>query len=139
MVDLAYEQLHIGLSASFERLLKAEDLDAFAALSGDHNSLHTDQAYAVAGGFPGRVAHGMLSGALYSTLVGMHLPGLRALLMGIDISFHAPVFAGDRLTISGEITHRQDAFKLIEITAKIVDQDGRKLSKAKIKVGLRDA
>jgi len=58
------------------------------------------------------------------------------MLQGIKIQFNNPVFIGDQLNISGEITYINDAFKVIEIKAKILNQDNKKVSSAKITVGL---
>ncbi|OYW80548.1 MAG: hypothetical protein B7Z26_06300, partial [Asticcacaulis sp. 32-58-5] len=42
---------------------------AFAEVSGDHNPIHIDEAYAAASPFKGKVAHGMLAGAYISATV----------------------------------------------------------------------
>jgi len=138
MTDYTFEQLSLGQSAQFTRIFTDEELSAFADLSGDHNPLHVDRAYAQSAGFPGKVAHGLLSGALYSALVGEHLPGRRALLRGIQIDFHAPVFAGLQLLVRGEIVELHSEFRLITVKAEIRDPAGKRLSKAKIQVGVRE-
>ncbi len=53
----------------------AVDIDAFAALSGDVNDLHLNHGYARQFGFRGRVAHGMLTGAILSKVLGTEFPG----------------------------------------------------------------
>jgi 3-hydroxybutyryl-CoA dehydratase len=138
MTEFTFEQLSLGQAAQFTRTFSDAEILAFAGLSGDQNPLHVDEAYARAAGFAGKVAHGLLSGALYSALVGMHLPGRRALLRGIQIDFHAPVFAGVPLTVSGQIAELHAEFRLITLKAEIRDADGKRLSKAKIQVGLRE-
>ena len=138
MNDHKFEDLKVGMKASFERELKAADLDAFTALSGDHSPIHVDTAYAKAQGFQDRVAHGLLSSSFYSTLVGVYLPGKRALLRDIKIEFLAPVFAGDRLIIEGEVVEIHEEFRVIEIKASISNSKGVRISRAKIKVGLRE-
>ena len=55
------EDLSEGLTIETERrVVSAADIDAFVELSGDRNPLHTDDVYARAAGFFGRVAHGLL-------------------------------------------------------------------------------
>ena len=137
--DLAFGDLKLGLSASFQASVNAADIDAFARLSGDFSDLHVDDSYAQAAGFPSRVAHGMLCSSLYSTLVGVHLPGKRALLQGIELSFHAPVLAGEVLTVRGEVSNLSEAVRQAEIKAEIRNAAGQRVSKALIKVGLRGA
>jgi 3-hydroxybutyryl-CoA dehydratase len=124
------------LKHSFAVEITGEMLEQFRALSGDTNPLHADDGYAVTRGFPKKVAFGMLTAAFYSTLVGVHLPGEHALLHEVNARFLAPVFAGDKLVIAGEITHLHEAYRQAEIKAVITGPDGRPVSQAKIKVGL---
>ena len=89
-----------------------------------------------AAGFPGRVVYGLLTSSFYSTLVGVHLPGKRALLDGIDIEFKSPAFIGDRLTVTGEIAFLNDTYHRLELKARIQNADGKLISKAKIRAGV---
>lgn len=138
MNDYRVGDMHPGVKASFEAAITAQMLDQFAQLSGDSNPLHADAEFAQARGYPGRVAFGMLTASFYSTLAGVHLPGRHALLQGVDASFVAPVFAGDHLTVSGEVAVVHEALGQIEIRAHITNQHGKKVSRAKIRVGFSD-
>lgn len=111
-------------------------IDAFAALSGDTNPLHTDAAYARSRGFAGRVAHGQLTAAFLSTLVGVHLPGRRALLQGVRTTFHAPVLVGDVLTVRGSIDQISEAVRRVELRAEVRNQAGKAVLKAHVSVGV---
>jgi 3-hydroxybutyryl-CoA dehydratase len=111
-------------------------MDMFLKLSGDDNPLHRDTAFAAARGFRDRVAYGLLSASFYSTLAGVHLPGRNCLLHGVDVSFLAPVYVGDVLTVAGEIIHLTDAYRQAQIAATITNGQGEKVSKAKIRIGL---
>lgn len=136
MIDYQWGDLALGISAQFDVLLTSEMLTAFAALSGDVNPLHTDEQFARDAGFPGRVVFGMLTSAFYSRLVGMYLPGKRALLHGIDLEFKAPAFVGDTLTVSGKISFLNEAYQRLELKARILNQEGKLISKATIRAGL---
>ena len=72
---LEASELAAGLKASFERQVTAEDVEAFANLSGDHNPLHTDDSYAGQTNYGQRIVHGAFQVGLASTMVGMYLPG----------------------------------------------------------------
>jgi acyl dehydratase len=54
----------------------------------------------------------------------------------VDVDFVTPAFAGDRLRVSGEVSYLTDAYKQIQLRAKIVNQNDKVVSKAKIRVGL---
>ena len=136
MEKFTLAEMVVGQEASFKVLLTEKMLDAFAALSGDENPLHMDAAYALANGFKGRVAHGLLTSAFYSRLVGMYLPGERALLHGVDVLFVAPAYPGQELTVSGKVVYVNEAYGQVEIKGEIRDTIGL-VSRAKIKVGVR--
>ncbi len=121
--------------ASFEVTVTSEMMDRFYEISGDNNPLHMDADFARERGFADRVVYGMLTSSFYSTLAGVYLPGKYCLLHSVDSSFHASVFVGDKLTVSGVVKIKYETTKTIEIAAKIVNQDGKKVGKAKILAG----
>ncbi len=49
----------------------------------------------------------------------MHLPGENCLLHSVQSDFKKPVFINDRLRVSGEIIYLNEAFKALEIKAKM--------------------
>ncbi len=138
MNEYRWEELRPGLAASFSVVVTVEMLNAFRDLSGDTNPLHSDLEYARLSGFDGVVAHGLLSASFYSALVGVHLPGKSCLLHGIDVQFSNAVYAGDALSVSGEITYLNDASRQAEIRARIQNGAGTTTSKARIRVGVRE-
>lgn len=73
--NITYDELSIGQSARLLRTLTLEDIQAFAAVSGDTNPAHLDPEYANDTMFHGVIAHGMWGGALISALLGTKFPG----------------------------------------------------------------
>ena len=136
MKEYRWEEMRVGLGAAFEVTLTDQMMSAFADLSGDRNPLHVDPGYASSAGFPGPVAFGLLTSSFYSRLVGVHLPGRFALLHGIDVDFVAPAFVGDVLRVSGEVSYLTEAYRRVELRARIARADGKAISKAKIRVGV---
>ncbi len=132
-----FEDMTVGKKASFSRTVTAGMMDAFAAISGDENPLHTDETYAREQGQPGRVVYGMLTASLYSTLCGMFLPGERSLLQSVEAKFHKPVFIGDELTVEGEVVERHAELRVVRVRAVIRNQSGRRVSSAMLQVGVR--
>ena len=115
-----YASLRVGEEASLERTLTPEVVAAFAGLSGDHNPLHTDAAYARHAGFAGQVVHGMLFGAFVSSLVGMSLPGTHALLLTESLEFKKPAYVGDTVVIRATLTHLSDATQSVELSLRVM-------------------
>ncbi|NWH07547.1 MAG: MaoC family dehydratase [Alphaproteobacteria bacterium] len=87
-----------GLSSSFDKVVSERDITMFGEVTGDMNPVHFDEAYATATPFKGRIAHGMLGGSLFSTILGTRLPGPGTIYMGQTLKFKAPVRIGDRVT-----------------------------------------
>lgn len=136
MNEYRFAALSIGLRESFSVVITKNMLDSFFALSGDVNPLHTNSDYAAACGFQDQVVHGMLTASFYSTLVGVYLPGKFSLLQGADISFQSPVYVGDTLSVEGEVKYLNEAYRQMEVSARILNQHGNRVSKAKLRVGL---
>ena len=89
------EDLSIGMTSSFEKTITAKDIDAFAVITGDTNPVHLDEEYAATTPFKTRIAHGMMSAGLISTVLGTQLPGPGCIYLDQQIKFRAPVFIND--------------------------------------------
>lgn len=118
-LDRSFDSLKVGERASFEHIVSEKDIDAFVRLSGDENPLHTDASYASKTQFKERIVHGMLLGAYISRLIGMYLPGRRALLMKETLEFKEGVRANSSLEISGTIVQKSESTKIVEIALSI--------------------
>lgn len=95
MQGLFFEDLAEGQSAEITKIVGAADVEAFAAVSGDINPVHLDEAYARTTPFQGRIAHGMLSAAYISAVIGTRLPGPGAIYLSQSLRFRRPVKLGD--------------------------------------------
>lgn len=93
-----FEDLSVGQSADMTRVVTAADIDAFAEVSGDTNPVHLDADYARTTTFQDRIAHGMLSGAYISAVLGTRLPGPGAIYLSQSLRFRRPVRIGDAVT-----------------------------------------
>ena len=98
--------VEVGDQAEFSKTITETDLALFAAVSGDFDPIHVDEAYARTTPFGRRIAHGGLSLALLSTVSALISRRARdrgsrgtSVSLGYDrIRFLAPVFVGDTLT-----------------------------------------
>lgn len=93
-----FEDLRVGMQASFEKTIGDDEIRAFAAVSGDVNPAHLDDAFARTTRLGGRVAHGMLTASLVSAVLGCQLPGPGCLFVSQATNFRAPVRPGDTVT-----------------------------------------
>ncbi len=96
------EDLHVGLTRRLTKIIGDDEINMFAEVSEDRNPLHLDDGYAAKTMFKGRIAHGMLSAALFSAIIGERLPGHGTIYLGQNLKFTAPVRPGD--TVDAVVT-----------------------------------
>ena len=117
-------ELKVGQTETLSRRITAEDVEAFARLSGDYNALHIDEEFAARTEFTQRVVHGFLHASLLSTLVGTKLPGRGALYVSQTIQFTRPVFIGDTVEARATIEKIDEETRLVTLRTQIAKTDG---------------
>ncbi len=90
-----FEDLSLGMKGSFSKTISEADIVLFVGVSGDTNPVHLDEEFASKTMFERRIAHGMLTASLISTVLGTRLPGPGAIYIRQDLRFKAPVHVGD--------------------------------------------
>ena len=107
MVELVihyFEDLKVGQSAVYSKTITDADIVLFAGVTGDTNPIHLDAEYASKTVFKTRIAHGMLSAGMISTVLGTRLPGPGCVYMTQNLKFKAPVRIGETVVAKVEIT-----------------------------------
>lgn len=99
----SFESLRIGDAAERMNVVTEAAIRQFAEVSGDANPVHLDPAYAAGTMFKERIAHGMLSGAYISAVIGMDLPGPGAIYISQTLSFRRPVKIGAQVRTRVEV------------------------------------
>jgi 3-hydroxybutyryl-CoA dehydratase len=99
-----FDDLSVGMSASHSKVIGSEDIEAFADLTGDNNPVHLDAVFAATTMFKERIAHGMLTASLLSTVIGTRLPGPGCIYVSQSLNFRAPVRIGDTVIATARIT-----------------------------------
>jgi 3-hydroxybutyryl-CoA dehydratase len=99
-----FEDLSVGMEASYAKRITNEDVLAFADLSGDVNPVHLSDDFAAGTIFKKRIAHGFLTGSLFSTVLGTKLPGPGCIYLSQSMKFKAPVYIGDEVVATLKIT-----------------------------------
>lgn len=99
--------------------VSAADMADFARLSGDLNPLHTDDAYAKARGFAGRVVYGALLVAQISRLLGMEMPGRDGIWAGLKLDFRAPLYIDEDAVLEAVVDRVSEAVSLLRLKIAI--------------------
>ncbi len=102
-MNYTIEELKIGQTSSFSKTITETDVYLFAGITGDFNPAHINAQYAANTQFKERIAHGMLSASLISTILGTSLPGKGTIYLGQQVKFLSPVRLGDTITVTVKV------------------------------------
>jgi acyl dehydratase len=116
-----------GQSASITRHVTAEDVEAFARVSGDTNPVHLDAGYAATTRFGKRIAHGMLAVSYISAALGTRLPGPGTIYLSQNVSFLKPVFLGDTITATVSVSKFRPEKGILTLITECFNQAGEKV------------
>ena len=118
-------ELKVGDSAQISKTITEKDINDFARVTGDFNPVHLDQGYAEKTIFKGRIAHGLISIGLLSSILGNILPGYGTIYLSHDIKFLAPVKIGDTITARVEVIELVQEKNRAKFKTICMNQDGK--------------
>lgn len=119
-----FDEMRVGDNAQLSRTLKAEDIQLFAAMSGDVNPAHMDPEYARSTQFHGVIAHGMWGAALISTVLGTQYPGPGTIYLSQSLRFLQPLHVGDTLDVRLTVTAMDEKNHHVTMDCRCTDQRG---------------
>ena len=117
-----FSSFAIGDAVTFSKTITEADIVLFAGVSGDTYPLHVDAEYAKSSRFGQRVAHGMLTASLLSTVAGLMLGTPGGLFVEQTLRFRRPVFIGDTLTARSELMAIDPMKRRLHCATTIVNQ-----------------
>ena len=112
----------VGDSAEITKTIEQADINAFADVTGDHNPVHVDEAFAQTTRFGRTIAHGMLSASLISAVLANKLPGEGSIYLGQTLQFVAPVFPGDTITARVTVKEIREDKPIVILATVCVNQ-----------------
>jgi 3-hydroxybutyryl-CoA dehydratase len=130
--------IKIGDSFKKERLVTDELVRAFAEVSGDYNPIHLDEEFAKTTRFGRRIAHGMLSGAFISAVLGYELTEKKIVYLSQTLKFTAPVFIGDTVTTTATVTDIREDKGIVTMDTICTNQNDETLVKGESVVMVMD-
>ena len=125
-----------GQHVTFTKTFTEEDVQRFIAITGDVNPWHVDDAFAASTLFGRRVLHGMLTASLFSTMVGMLLPGTGAIYRSQSLTFLRPVYVGDTVTAHFTVRSVDRAKHRLLIDSWIENGAGERVTEGVCEAGL---
>lgn len=114
-----------GDKASRTQTISDEMVRAFAAVTGDINPVHLDDAYAAGTRFGRRIAHGMIAAGLISATLANDLPGPGTVYLSQTLQFKGPVYPGDTITATVEVKNVRPDKPIITLSTICTNQDDK--------------
>lgn len=99
MSTLYIDDIEVGMQRGITKIITDSEIEAFAEASGDRNPVHFDDEFAAKTPFRGRIAHGILTASLISSVIGEKLPGHGSIYLSQTLKFRAPVRPGDKVEV----------------------------------------
>jgi 3-hydroxybutyryl-CoA dehydratase len=121
------DDYRVGDRAFFSKTISESDVYQFAGISGDFYPLHVNKEAAERTRFGQRIAHGVLTAGLISTVLGTPLqgPGVgNAVEMQLTLNFTAPVFFGDTITAEAEVVEKIEDRRIVRLRTICRNQRG---------------
>ena len=85
--------------------------------------MHFDDEKAKAGGFKGRIAHGMVSASLFSKIFATSFPGPGAIYLGQTFKFHAPIYINEIITFHLEVVAQKEGKPIFTVKTEAYGED----------------
>jgi acyl dehydratase len=121
---MSWQPPAVGTRASWSRTISAEDVDAYAVITGDRNPLHFDADFASRTRFGELVVHGGLTAGLFNALVAQELPGPGSVFIHQEWDYVAPVRPGDTVTAEAEVIEARADKPITRLRCVARRQDG---------------
>lgn len=128
MTGLTIGKLVVGQQSSFSKTITETDVYLFAGISGDINPAHLNEEYAKDTLFKSRIAHGVLTAALISAVLGVQLPGPGTIYVSQSLKFLAPVYFGNTITATVEVKEILLEKNRVVLETYCINQDGTKVT-----------
>lgn len=106
-------------------MVSAELIEGFAELAGDFNPIHLDDEFASNTRFGKRIAHGMLSGAFISGVLGYEFIERKVVYLSQTMKFVAPVHIGDTVTVTATVKAIREEKGIVTLDTICTKQDGK--------------
>jgi len=122
-----FDELQVGESATAIHKMTRHDIELFAVVSGDINPAHLDEDFATKSRFHGVIAHGMLSGAWISAILGTKLPGPGTIYLDQAIKFLRPVRPDDTIEVVVTVASKDEKHKIVTLNCVGTNQKGEEV------------
>jgi phosphate acetyltransferase len=122
-----FNEIQIGDSATLTRVLRPEDVETWAAVTGNLNLIDLDPTAVDSSMFPHGAGQASWAAALFSAIADTRLPGLGSVTVSADIHFLKPVPIGEKLTASVNVKGKRADEGIVVLDCICTDDNNQEL------------
>jgi len=137
LIDRKLASLEQGMTSSVQITITEEDLNWFRNLTGDNAPVHYDSRVANEMGYERPIVYGFLVFSRFSALLGMNLPGPRAVIQSASYKMVNPVYVGDQLTYQVEIKKIVKSIKVTLLNLTVFNFQNKVVLRGEAQCGFR--
>jgi phosphate acetyltransferase len=120
LTNRTFDELKLGDAASLTRIIGPDDIELFAALSGDNNPVPLGQSLIPAG--------------MISAVLDTRLPGPGTVYLGQDLEFWKEIVTGDKITATVTLMSKESDGRTLVFDTRCVNQQGEPVLVGKARV-----
>ncbi|MCS7286030.1 MAG: MaoC/PaaZ C-terminal domain-containing protein [Anaerolineae bacterium] len=128
----------LGEKACLQRAFASGDIRTYIELTGDSNPIYTESEWAFKKGLNRPLLPAPLLGALFSCLLGVHLPGWGTNYLKQRFLFLEPAYPDEELKAKVEIVRLRPEKELINLRTTCLNSDGKVICDGEALVLVRD-
>lgn len=122
-----FDEITVGETASLVRAFRAEDVETWAAVTGNLNLVDLDPSPLDSSMFPHGAGQAMWAAALFSTLAGTKLPGLGSVTDSAKIKFLRPVPVGQQLLVTVTVKEKREEGSIVVLDCGCSNENDEEL------------
>jgi len=126
-IGRSIDEIEVGQKAVFTRTFTEQDVKSFANISWDHNPYHMHPGFAEKARFNRPIVHGLLVAAAFCHFGGDFFPGPGILAVRAQMDFIKPVYPGQTITFTAEVTKVDRELGRIEYLTTGVNPAGQEV------------
>lgn len=123
------EKIPVGFEVRHTFKFTQEDVQTFADLTGDHNPIHLDEAYAAATPFKKPIIHGHLSSSVFTKYLGMEKPGgPGSIYMKQVTEYLRPMYVDKEYEVRFRVIEVNERRSTAEVATEVYDLETNKIT-----------
>ncbi len=105
--NVTFDEMRVGASAEFRRVLSQPDIELLAMVSGDVDPFHLTGEGAARARPDARTTEAAAAQAIIAAALGTRLPGPGMMILRQDFRYHGMITAGDELTATVKVIEKR--------------------------------